>query len=260
MNKSGIDWTDMTWNPITGCLHGCPYCYAIDTMRRYCGECDHPGSDAQLHELFEKEPGNIYPFGFEPTFHRYRLADPARLRVPHNVFCESMGELFGDWVPDEWIEHVLTACSRANWHRYLFLTKNPHRYFHVIEYLNGEDSPLSTHGADFHFGASVTNDEQFCNAYSSEASWISIEPLLERLDTNFLMRYPVGCAEEPRWKWVVIGAETGRRKDKVTPRREWVEEIVAVCRRIETPVFMKRNIAGVWGDEPIQETPWEDRS
>ncbi|MCL2461960.1 MAG: phage Gp37/Gp68 family protein, partial [Defluviitaleaceae bacterium] len=69
-----------------------------------------------------------YPFYFKPTFHRYRLGEPARMKKPKNIFVCSMADMFGDWVPDEWIKAVFEACEAIPRHRYLFLTKNPARY------------------------------------------------------------------------------------------------------------------------------------
>ena len=81
--------------------------------------------------------GNVvnapYPFGFTPTFHRYRLGDPARKQRPRNIFVCSMADLFGAWVPTKWIVEVLDACLAAPQHNYLFLTKNPRRYTELDE-------------------------------------------------------------------------------------------------------------------------------
>ena len=80
MNKTDIEWTDFTWNPVTGCLHGCPYCYARGTARRF-----YP-------------PG----IGFSPHFWSERLSKPGRRKKPAKIFVSSMGDLFGDWVPRNW--------------------------------------------------------------------------------------------------------------------------------------------------------------
>lgn len=133
-----IDWCDSTWNPVTGCLHGCEYCYARRIADRFGG---YP-SDEKLHEYdvrqivsHRNDDGEwnpwykcAYPFSFAPTLHRYKLNEPQHWKKPRNIFVCSMADLFGEWVPDAWIQEVLEACEAAPQHRYLFLTKNPERY------------------------------------------------------------------------------------------------------------------------------------
>lgn len=132
MNKTKIDWATMSWNPVTGCRHGCPYCYARRTARRFDAGCADPAPlPGGLHVLTEKIKATPYPYGFEPTMHRYRLNQPERQEEPQTVFVCSMADLFGRWVPTSWIVEVLDACRRAPQHRYLFLTKNPARYLEL---------------------------------------------------------------------------------------------------------------------------------
>lgn len=283
MNKTKIDWATASWNPITGCLHGCPYCYARGIARRFGGWEWTPGMarynvaadktyihpmKAYYGEATETPHGIIaeiidpfltkdcrrasFPFGFTPTFHRYRLDGPKKRKNPSNIFVGSMCDLFGDWVPKEWIENVLDACKQAPHHNYLFLTKNPKRYREFFR------SPLDFRYYMF-FGATATDTKSFNEmsdllAYhhtnSASKVFMSIEPLLDRIDTPFL--YRVGYLN-----WVIIGAETGRRKDKVIPRREWVADIVDRCRAAGVPVFLKSSLAGIWGEPLIQEYPPE---
>ena len=111
-----VGWAPHTWNPVTGCLHGCDFCYAraIATSERMAKH---------------------YPFGFEPAFHEYRLAAPRNTPLPtsdkpydRRVFVCSMADLFGKWVPHEWIQRVFAACLEAPEWEYLFLTKWPNKY------------------------------------------------------------------------------------------------------------------------------------
>ena len=136
MDNTKIDWADMTWNPVTGCRHGCEYCYAARTAGRFAGHISNgvkvPFCTQEGPTVLDKplktmtEAGNVvnapYPFGFTPTFHRYRLGDPARKQRPRNIFVCSMADLFGAWVPTKWIMEVLDACLAAPQHNYLFLT------------------------------------------------------------------------------------------------------------------------------------------
>ena len=95
-DKTKIDWADASWNPVTGCLHGCEYCYARRMVHRFGGLTP----DNDLHVLDEQNydvRGNkdIYPFGFAPTLHLYRMDFPKRLQRPRNIFVCSMADLFG---------------------------------------------------------------------------------------------------------------------------------------------------------------------
>lgn len=92
MNKTKIDWATMSWNPVTGCRHGCPYCYARRTARRFDAGCADPAPAAcGLHVLTEKIKATPYPYGFEPTMHRYRLNQPERPGRAADGFCVQHG-------------------------------------------------------------------------------------------------------------------------------------------------------------------------
>ena len=107
MNRTRIEWTDFTWNPVTGCLHDCDYCYARKLTVRF--------------------PAN-FPSGFAPAFHPERLGQPCRVKRSSRVFVCSMADLFGAWVPDDWIGAVFDAVRSCPRHTFQFLTKNPARY------------------------------------------------------------------------------------------------------------------------------------
>lgn len=261
MNKTKIDWCDSTWNPVTGCLHGCEYCYARGIAQRFAGfdpeengdwnmiqykkDGDRLGivNNAQHRTTDEKKISAPYPFGFIPTLHRYRLNDYIN-KKSRNIFVCSMADLFGDWVPDEWIDEVFKACEKAPQHNYLFLTKNVERYCRYGVPILG----------NMWYGVSVTRESEtslfnhlpaFCNTF------VSFEPILEDLE-------PEKCNVMFRQvNWVIIGAETGRRKDKVIPKRDWIEQIVEDCRKYEIPLFMKSSLAEIWGESLIQEFPKE---
>lgn len=267
--KTKIDWCDATWNPVTGCLNGCTYCYARRIAERFRSREIHDTELACQRHLIERgmligtgkpieldypwEQRNkdrsitnaAYPFGFEPTFHRYRLDEPQKWKKPRNIFVCSMGDLFGDWVPTEWIKEVFAACEKAPQHRYLFLTKNPKRY-----------TDLGNHGVcmpttvDAYFGFSM--DGVYAPKRPLPRGWTtfcSVEPLLTRL-TETEIRDAVAT------EWVIIGAETGNRKGKVTPEKEWIDAIVRKARENDTAVFMKESLREIMGSEFVQEYPW----
>ena len=112
--NNAIGWCDYTWNPVTGCRHGCTFgpkktpCYAAVIARRLHGTA-------------------AFPQGFEPAFHHGRLNQPAKVKVGARVFVCSMADLWGAWVPDAWIEAVLGACRAATQHTFLTVTKAPAR-------------------------------------------------------------------------------------------------------------------------------------
>lgn len=273
MNKTKIDWCDSTWNPVTGCLHGCEYCYARRMANRFSdyegGFCltskEHNDGDVfkPLFVLDEKRYKHInnaksryepYPFGFEPTFHRYRLNDYIG-KKGRNIFVCSMADLFGSWVPDSWIDEVFSACEKAPQHNYLFLTKNPVRY----SLLHDKEKLIKK--PNMWYGNSITNKEQMEIAdYETgllggkARTFFSIEPLLEDITQSEYWKNSCG-----KWymDWVIIGAETGRRKDKIVPERKWIENIVNDCEKEDIPVFMKSSLADIWGEPLIQEFPKE---
>ena len=286
--RTKIDWCDATWNPVTGCLHGCEYCYARGIAKRFgraaTAVCDEEGypeyggttcADGTCHDLHypiedygRTQRAAPYPFEFDPTFHRYRLADPQHWKKPRNIFVCSMADLFGEWVPDEWIAEVFRACEAAPQHRYLFLTKNPARLCKMASAYKirrwnekHEKKPhpqteeyaqtlsLPSH-ANWWFGSTL--DSKNARRFQGDNhfnTFTSIEPLREFMD--------VGLGSFGSDEWVIIGAETGNRKGKIIPKREWVENIVEAAQITGMKVFMKESLRGLMGEDFRQEFPWE---
>lgn len=282
--QTKIDWADATWNPVTGCLHGCEYCYARRIAERFggCYRFDLPPdkkwregrydvdknligdykrhSDGSLHVLDEPErnysklpyePGDKgeiapYPYRFDPTFHRYKLDEPQKWEKPRNIFVCSMADLFGDWVPLEWIQQVFEACEAAPQHRYLFLTKNPKRYMELK--LNGKLPKQHW------YGTSVTRKDDrdfFAPGYNT---FVSIEPILESFSNEKHAAY-----RQMVQPWVILGAETGNRKNKIVPKKEWITELVDYYSKFGyTKFFMKDSLRSLMGDDFRQELPWKE--
>ena len=245
MQKTKIDWCDSTWNPVTGCYHTCEYCYARGIATRFGGKVNPKCTNIlELDNPFV-EDGKIkpYPLGFMPTLHRYRM-DEYKNKKGRNIFVCSMADLFGEWVPDSWIEEVFEACKKAPQHNYIFLTKNPGRYMKLD--LEGK---LPTDN-NFWYGSTATGPDDAFWWSDSHKTFVSIEPILHPFDE-------VGDGAVKKVDWVIIGAETGRRKDKVVPEREWIKSLVNDCRRTGIPVFMKSSLADIWKEPLIQELPDE---
>lgn len=169
MNPTGIEWTDFSWNPVTGCLRGCPYCYAKPLAERWGRS-------------------------FEPAFHRDRLDDPGKRRKPAKIFVCSMADLFGPWVPDSWILDVIGVAARAHHHTFQFLTKYPERL------------KLFAFPANAWVGTTVTNsiDSNGAAFAMSEVRatvrFASVEPLLG---------YAQVWVEDWIPDWLIIGRQTG---------------------------------------------------
>ena len=247
MNETKIDWAEMSWNPVTGCRHGCPYCYARRTAHRFDAGLEDRAAVGGLHVLEERIKGTPYPYGFEPTLHRYRLDQPEREKEGRTVFVCSMADLFGRWVPTAWIRDVLDACQKAPQHRYLFLTKNPARYLEL------DQVALLPHAENFWYGSTVANEDaaaMYPMPWANINTFWSMEPLLGPVDMS---------AAEGLPQWVILGAETGSRPDKVTPRREWVDQIAEFCAENEIPIFYKDNLRAYLPDLPPSALPWGDQ-
>ena len=223
-----IEWTDETVNPLGWWCFGtgtkdnpkhCEYCYAKKIALRGINKCELCNTFITLHTHFEQ------------------LEKLSKWKKPKNIFIQSMGDLFHGDVPDEWIQEVFNACEQAPQHRYLFLTKNPERYKQYNKYMPN----------NMWFGATATKPGRL--GFDTHHSWntfISIEPI----QAEFPNCYPKNIS------WLIVGAETGNRKGKVIPKREWIENIVNACRDANVPVFLKNNLAKIWGEPLIQEYPW----
>lgn len=253
MQKTKIEWCDYTWNPVSGCLHNCEYCYARVFSRRFSGDvrlnlqseqCKEVGNGIyELESKFINEKGNSlqFPFGFAPTFHKYRLSKPEKLKTKANIFVGSVTDLFGDWVPDEWIDKVFDAAKANPQHNYLFLTKNPRKYYDLF----CEDRLCK--GDNFWYGISMTNRDGGLPMMTEHNLFISCEPLLEDIAPLFPLynfyRYV---------NWVIIGAETGNRKGKVIPTPGWINDIVSYCDEHNIPVFMKDSLIPIVGEDNMR--------
>jgi protein gp37 len=196
-----INWTDYTWNPITGCKHECPYCYA-----------------ARLSHRLGRS--------FSPEFHPERLAEPSRVNQPSRVFVGSMADVFGDWVPQEWIDSVMAITQRFPQHTYQFLTKNPNRL-----------AALNHWPSNCWAGTTVDTPSRLIPAINAlrtvdaPVRFISFEPL------NGDMGVPdfSGAVD-----WIIIGAQTGSGAHQ--PDEWWVEQLLAAAAFAHIPVLFKDNL------------------
>ena len=198
-----------------------------------------------LDEPMRNENGEslVYPFGFEPTLHRYRANRLDALKRGNNVFVGAMADLFGDWVPDEWIQEVLNTCEDHPLNNYLFLTKNPIRYPKLVK------KGLLPMEENYWYGTTITDEKTLFFMDARFKTFVSIEPLLK----PFQASVPAGMGDGlNQVKWIIIGAETGRRKGKVIPEFEWVKNIVLRADRAGIPVFMKNSLIPIVGEKNMR--------
>ena len=277
--KTKIEWCDGSWSPVTGCLHNCDYCYARKIAKRFSYQGQTLDAPIELQQqwlddggialrkngchvlrepVYLKDSGRKcpYPFEFMPTFHKYRLNEPQHWRKPRNIFVCSMADLFGDWVPDDWIKEVFDACEKAPQHRYLFLTKNPDRYQKLYE---KNLIPKGNHAYNKWYGCTITNPDDPYLWVDEDAlgidhyGFLSIEPLLSD--------FPLYGNLPQCIRWIIIGAETGNRKNKVIPKKEWVEHICETADKFGVKVFMKDSLIPIMGEDNMRrEYPWEQES
>lgn len=233
LNKNtGIEWARWTWNPVTGCLHGCEYCYARDIANRFPKE-------------FVSE--------FRPTFHSDRLKDPYNKKVPKaaaenvaykNIFVCSMADLFGDWVNREWILKIIKVVKDNPQWNFLFLTKNPDRYMEFYQELVGVYNAW--------FGATVDCQDALVDTIDSMhrlkvslqttplsrevVTFISFEPLRELIHFN-------SVASLRRINLAIIGAQSKSTGcPAMQPKWEWVERIIHEARSCDCKVYLKPNV------------------
>ena len=177
----------------------------------------------------------VYPFDFEPTLHRYRMDIPGKLKMGNNIFVGAMSDIFGEWVPDEWIKEIFAVCIKNPIHNYLFLTKNPKRYERI------DAIGILPANKNLWYGSTLTKPEDKCFISNVHNTFWSIEPIHAP--------FQLGGKDEFLPNWIIIGAETGRRKDKVIPKKAWIDDIVAWCKKAEIPIFMKDSLLPIMGEE-----------
>ncbi len=213
MNKTGIEWCDYTWSPVTGCTRGCPYCYARRMAQRLRGRAGYPQDDP-----------------FRPTMHWDRLFEPEERLQPARIFVCSMGELFSPDVPDNWVEDVRHQCLHAPQHTFIFLTKNPHLLAKWNPWPDNAWVGVSA-VADGDMTLALTN----LAAVDAPVRFVSCEPLLGAIT---MRSHPM----EGRCDWLIIGAQSGPGARQHWPHRDWVDELVEAADRAGVPVFLKDNL------------------
>lgn len=239
MNRTKIEWATHTWNPVTGCWgpggsqetpNRCSYCYAHKMAKRFYGGV--PAGD-----------------NFSPLLIESKLGEPSRVKKPARIFVCSMGDLFGEWVPWEWIELVLQQVRSNPQHTFMFLTKNPKRY--------QEFNPWPRNA----WVGTTVEDQAAClervpHLYKAVPAvrFISFEPLLGVINTGFAGGYPLlgvitGFAGG-YIDWFIIGAMTG--PGAVKPAPVWVYYLISQALERRVPVFLKNNLEPIVGEKLVR--------
>lgn len=221
MSTSKIEWTEKTWNPITGCTKyssGCAHCYA-ETMAN------------RLKAMGVKKYSN----GFIPTMHEDSLDEPLKWKRPHTIFVCSMADLFHEAVTFEFIDKVMETIKKTPWHRYQILTKRANR---MAEYFSSRDIP---HNA--WLGVTVEDKRakhriDTLRNLNSSIRFLSCEPLLEDL----------GELDLTNIDWVIVGGESGVKARQVSP--DWIRSIRDQAAKEKVPFFFKQ--WGTWGEDGIK--------
>ena len=213
MSTSKIEWTDSTWNPLTGCTkisEGCANCYA-ERMAKRLQAMGNPN----------------YVNGFELSFHRQSLELPLNWKKPQMIFVNSMSDLFHEAVPLDFIKEVFNVIKLASWHTFQILTKRSQRLLEYSNELEWPDNVWMGVTVETSSYVSRIDDLRKTNAF---IKFISIEPLLSPLHNLDLTGI----------NWVIVGGESGPKSRPMNP--EWPKEIKNQCKEQGVPFFFKQ-----WG-------------
>lgn len=212
-DRSAIEWTEATWNPVTGCDQvspGCAHCYAKAFAERWRGI-----------------PGHPYEQGFDLRIWPERLRQPLKWKRPRMIFVNSMSDLFHEDIPDAFIREVFASMEEANWHTFQILTKRPRRLVKLADALPWPPN--------IWMGVSIENRRfvdraDLLRTVPAAVRFISAEPLLgplEGLDLSGI-------------RWLIAGGESGPRARAAKP--EWIRELRNRCRDEQVAFFFKQ-----WG-------------
>ena len=213
MAQSKIEWTDSTWNPITGCTKvspGCRHCYA-ETMAR------------RLQAMGQAN----YVDGFEVWLHEHMLDRPLSWKNPQTIFVNSMSDLFHEQVPVAFIKRVFAVMQQAHWHQFQVLTKRAERLAEVAPRLDWPDNIWMGVSVE---SAAYTPRIDHLRCTDAAVKFLSLEPLLESVPNLNLTGID----------WVIVGGESGHRARPMD--QDWVVDIRDQCQAAVVPFFFKQ-----WG-------------
>jgi protein gp37 len=216
-DSTAIEWTDATWNPVTGCTKisaGCDNCYAARFSERFRGVDGHP-----------------FKFGFDLTLRPARLEQPLQWRRPRKIFVNSMSDLFHKSIPRAFLDRVFGTMERANWHTYQVLTKRSSlmRDYLRQRYGGAGGPPHIWFGVSVEDSTKVSRIKHLGDAPAA-VRFLSVEPLIG----------PVGKLDLAKIDWVIVGGESGPRARPMNP--DWVRDVRDQCNAAGVAFFFKQ-----WG-------------
>lgn len=215
--QTGIEWTDATWNPASGCTKvspGCDHCYAERFSERFRGIVGHP-----------------FEGGFDLTLRPHKLDEPLKWRRPRRVFVDSMSDLFHKDIPVAFVDRVFETMERANWHVFQVLTKRSSLLRRYVNARYGAD------GAPAHIWLGVSVEDRralvrvrHLRETHATVRFVSFEPLLEGL----------GAVRLDGIHWAIVGGESGPGRRPIDA--VWVRDLRNQCRSARVAFFFKQ-----WG-------------
>lgn len=215
--QTGIEWTDATWNPVSGCTKvspGCDHCYAERFSERFRGIVGHP-----------------FEAGFDLTLRPHKLDEPLKWRRPRRVFVNSMSDLFHKDIPIAFVDQVFETMERANWHAFQVLTKRSSLLRRYVNARYGAD------GAPAHIWLGVSVEDRralirlrHLRDTHATVRFVSFEPLLEGL----------GAVRLDGIHWAIVGGESGPGRRPIDAA--WVRDLRDQCRSARVAFFFKQ-----WG-------------
>ena len=238
--KNKIGWCDMTWNPVWGCNNHCEYCYARGIGKRFYNVI----ADKEYKYMYHRNEICTGEFAnrlrhFVPTFINSQF-NKELPKKPQRIFVGSMSEIY--YWKTEWREKVREKIKQYPQHTFQFLTK-----FRVV--YNAWSFPENCW-----LGITTTREDDlnlglpFLMVTDKRIQFLSIEPILEKINPKLF-------DEITRIDWIIIGAETGNRKDRVIPKREWIDDIVLYCKDKYIPIYLKDSLKEIYPIE-IKEFPY----
>ncbi len=206
--KGKIDWTDYSWNPVSGCYHNCSYCYMQRMVKRGF-------------------------YSMKPAFHPERLGEVIKLKKPSKIFVCSSGDMFGEWVEKDWVEAVISIVKELPQHTFQFLTKNPNRY---SEFSFPKNCWLGT--TIDGLPRTINNARILTELkHKNIIRFVSFEPLLNDVHEHFTSNGNKKIFEN--LDWIIIGADSNKNAEKAPD--VWAEELISMARESHIPVWIKDN-------------------
>jgi len=257
MNRTKLEWADHSWNPITGCGNQCDRCqYKSIINGLTCGDYRQNLSQTDLYredgdlkildDSFKSETGaeSKYPFGYLPTYHRYRLDRLERLKTGKNIVCGTIGEMFGYYSTANCYEEIFDTCKDNQQHNYLFLSETGYHDLWI------GDLPMQD---NMWYGSVVYGSGDLIFAAKGYHHFLYINPVEDL--ASLLLKLHVHA------EWIVIGTGGCRYRKNTLPPKEWIDNILEFTDLLQIPVYMEKCFSEMYPDGLRKEYPpqlrWE---